>query len=245
MNKYRPHGVTPEQVENGQMRTFGNYMKNLALTEAELKGKSILDVGANSANFGDVAARFGASVVSVDASRPEGWQDVLEGESKKLFAVAAENLVLKDRLGLAQESQFDMVLSHYSTPYVLVNDGQDSTGRWKEQKSPEELVRYLYDHSFQSLENIFLHIKAGGKAVVYPLFLDLDSTEAVHVDFGNGEHRNVAQFNSIIHSVLNNLRSKYQDHFDLHLEKVPQAKEGYDLTRLVIMRRPMISNYER
>lgn len=249
MNESHPpmirRNVTREQVENGQLRIFNSYMRNLGLKEDDLKGKSLLDVGASSGGFGDVAVRFGAVVVSVDSSRPEGWQDVVKGDSKKLFEVSAEKLVLKDKLGLNQEPQFDMVFSHYSTPYILVNNGQDAAGRWKEQKPLEELNKYLYDHSFSSLENIFLHLKSGGKAIVYPLFLDLDNTEAVHVDFGNGEHRNVLEFNTIIHNVLNDLKNKYQNHFDLRLEKVPQPKEGYDLTRLVVLRRPVISRHER
>lgn len=249
MNKLRPPiirgEVTPDQMENAQLRTFGNYMRNLGLKEDELKGKSILDVGASGGAFGDVAIRFGAKVVSVDSARPEGWEDVMQGDSKKLFGISAEKLVLKDKLALEQEPEFDLVLSHYSAPYVLVNEGQDSNGRWKESRRPEELFKYLYEHSFSSLENILLHIRIQGKALVYPLFLDLDNSEAVHVDFGNGEYRNVLQFNTIIHSVLNDLAKKYSNQFDFNFDKVSQPKLGYDLTRLVIARRAVVTNYER
>lgn len=239
MSEIRPpmprRNVTPEQVEHGQLQTFDKYLKNLGLKAEDLKNKDILDIGGSSGSFGDIAVRFGARVVSVDAARPADWQDIVDGDSKKLFALTAEELDIKDRLGLKQEPQFDYVLSHFSTPYVLVNEGQDKNGLWRDQMSTNKRHQYLYEKISRALQNIFLHLKVGGRAILYPLFLNLDNDEAMAVDFTHGEKRDVREFNQAVHEALNDLYSSYQDQFVLNMEDVPQ-KNGGVFTRLVIVR---------
>lgn len=228
--------IPSEQVESGQLRIFNNYLRNLGITEEDLKNKKILDVGGNSGSFGDVATRFGAQVVSVDSVRPKDWKDVIDGPSKKLFEISAENLNIKDRLGLKEEPEFDFVFSHFSTPYVLVNEGQNKDGNWKDDMSSEDRFGLLYEKTAQSLHNIFLHLKNGGQAIVYPLFLNLDNHEAMAVDFTHGEKRDVREFNLVVHSVLNDLLTSYKDRFEIRMDEVPQ-KNGINLTRLVATRK--------
>lgn len=230
-----PRDVVPESVEVGRLQVFNNYLKNLGIKELNLKDKKILDIGASSGAFGDVAARFGAQVTSVDAAHPQDWQDILVGSSKKMFEMPAEDLNLKDRLNLEVEPQFDYVLSHFSTPYVLVNEGQDQSGRWKDNSSSEERHKRLYDKTSQAMQNIFLHLKIGGQAILYPLFLNLDDEEAMAVDFTHGEKRDVRELNKVVHEVLNDLQSTYQESFAISMEEVPQ-KDGKILTRLIINR---------
>jgi len=240
MSEVRPpmqyHSVTPEQVEVSQLQIFYNYLRNLGLSENDLKGKTVLDIGSSSGGFGDVATRFGAQVVSVDAVRPKDWKDVLGGSSKKIFEMSAEELNIKDRLGLEAEPQFDYVVSHFSTPYVLVNNGQDALGRWKDGLSPEERYKRLYEKTSKSIQNIFLHIKAGGRAILYPLFLNLDNDEAMSVDFTHGEKRDVRELNKVVHEVLADMQSTYQENFVINMEEIPQ-KAGGNFTRLVINRK--------
>lgn len=225
-----------ERLEMAKFQIFNNYMVNLGLNKEDLNRKKILDVGASSGHFGDVAARFGAEVVSVDEIRPKDWKDVVEGPSKKLFEISAENLKIKDRLGLKEEPEFDFVFSHFSTPYVLVNEGQSEDGKWNDGLSSEDRFGFLYEKTMQSLNNILLHLKNGGQAIVYPLFLNLDNHEAMAVDFSHGEKRDVREFNLVVHSVLNDLLTSYKDKFEIRLDEVPE-KNGTSLTRLVITRR--------
>lgn len=230
-----PRDVVPESVEAGRLQVFNNYLKNLGIKESDLKDKKILDIGASSGAFGDMAVRFGAQVTSVDAAHPQGWQDILVGSSKKLFEMPAEDLNLKDRLDLEVEPQFDYVLSNFSTPYVLVNEGQDQSGRWKDSLSSEERHKRLYDKTSKAMQNIFLHLKIGGQAILYPLFLNLDDEEAMAVDFTHGEKRDVRELNKVVHEVLNDLQSTYQESFAISMEEVLQ-KDGKNLTRLIINR---------
>lgn len=230
-----PHDVAPDSIETGRLQVFNNYLDNLGIKQSDLNGKRILDIGASSGAFGDVATRFGAQVTSVDAARPQDWQDVLVGSSKKLFEMPAEDLNLKDRLGLEIEPQFDYVLSNFSTPYILVNEGQDGSGRWKDGLSSEERHERLHEKISKAMQNIFLHLKVGGQAILYPLFLNLDDEEAMAVDFTHGEKRDVRELNKVIHEVLNDLQSSYQESFALSMEEVPQ-KTGENLTRLIISR---------
>lgn len=224
-----------EQTEARRLEIFYNYLRNLGLKESDLQGKTILDIGGSNGSFGDIAARYGAQVTSVDAVRPKDWNDVLDGPSKKIYEMPAESLNIKDRLGLEEEPEFDFVLSHFSTPYVLVNEGQDELGRWKDKIAPEVRYKNLYDKTFASIQNIFLHLKAGGQAILYPLFLNLDNHDAMMVDFTHGEKRDVRELNSVVHEVLSVLQSSYQENFSVKMEEVPQ-KSGVNLVRLVINR---------
>ena len=230
-----PHDIAPDPVEAGRLQVFNKYLDHLGIKQADLKDKRILDIGASSGAFGDVATRFGAQVISVDAVRPQDWQDVLVGESQKLFEMPVEKLNLKDRLGLDAEPQFDYVLSHFSTPYVLVNEGQDAVGRWKDNLSSEERHKRLYEKVSKAMQNIFLHLKVGGQAILYPLFLNLDDEEAMAVDFTHGEKRDVRELNKVVHEVLDDLQTSYQENFALSLEKLPQSGDE-NLTRLIINR---------
>lgn len=230
-----PHDVAPDSIEAGRLQIFNNYLDNLGIKQSDLKGKRILDIGASSGAFGDVATRFGAQAVSVDAVRPQDWQDVLVGSSKKLFEMPVEDLNLKDRLSLEIEPQFDYVLSNFSTPYILVNEGQDGKGRWKDSLSSEERHHRLYEKTSKAIQNIFLHLKVGGQAILYPLFLNLDDEDAMAVDFTHGEKRDVRELNKVVHEVLNDLQSTYQESFAISVEEVPQ-KTGENLTRLIINR---------
>lgn len=228
--------ATPEQIETSNLRTFYNYLKNLNLTEKEINGLNILDVGASLGGFGDVAAKFGAHVISIDESRPANAGDIIEGDSKKLFQLSAEKMNLAERLNLKEEPKFDLVVSHFSTPYVFVNTEQDRRGKWKSNKTPIEWRLEMETRIYASLENIYKHLKPGGKAILYPLFLNLGLEEQSAVDFGNGEKRDVREFNRVIHEIINNMYKQFAPEFDLTFEPVPQ-KDGSDYTRLTIYRR--------
>lgn len=227
--------ATPEQAEASKLRTFHNYLKNLDIKPEDLKNKDILDVGASSGAFGDIAVRFGARVISIDEAKPKYDEDVLVGDSKKLFSLSAEDMQLAERLGQSQEPKFDLIFSHYSTPYVFVNDLQDKTGKWKTKSSPSDWRLEMAARVHTALENICKHLKIKGKAVLYPLFLHLDNEEEIAVDFGNGEKRDVREFNAVVHEILRDLSYEYEKKIDFNIEPVSQ-KDGSVLTRLTFNR---------
>ncbi|EKD43629.1 MAG: hypothetical protein ACD_72C00196G0002 [uncultured bacterium] len=143
---------------------------------------------------------------------------------------------LADRLGIPDEPKFDLIISNYSTPYVFVNDEQDRRGNWKTKKTPLEWRLEMSTRIHSSLDNIFKHLKLGGRAILYPLFLNLDRDEQISVDFGNGEKRDVREFNGIIHEILKYLANEHGQELDLRLEPVLQ-KDGTNFTRLVMHRK--------
>ncbi len=229
--------ATPEQTEASNLQAFHNYLRNLNIRPEELSGKNILDVGASTGGFGDIAARYyGAKVISIDEMCPGNMADVLDGDSKKLFNLPAENMNLAERLNVQDEPKFDFIVSNYSTPYVFVNNEQDRRGKWKSKKTPFEWRLEMTTRIHSALENIYKHLKLGGKAILYPLFLDLEEDEQMSVDFGNDEKRDVREFNGVIHEILEDIKNEHGDNVDIEFEKVPQ-KDGTNFTRLIINRK--------
>jgi len=94
-----------------------------------------------------------------------------------------------------------------------------------------EMIKRVKD----DLSNIVNHLAIGGQAILFPLFLHLDSEEAMSVDFTHGEKRDVREFNEVVHQVLREFYDTYRDKFDIKLEIVPQ-KDGVNFTRLLVTR---------
>lgn len=214
------------------------YNRNLAhfgLKPTDIKEKTILDVGASTGIFGDLAARDGAEVVSIDIERPQNLEDIKEGSSKKIFGIDVEAMNIAKSLGLNNEPEFDFVLSHYSVPYTFVNDLQDSGGKWKTELTADQWHVELRKKIFRVLESIFNHLKINGKGIVYPLFLDMDSHDLNTLSW-KGQKRDLREFNTAVHEALYDLQRKYEFQFNIQMENVPVAGESYNFTRLVINR---------
>lgn len=153
-------------------RVYQSYLDSLGLTEEDLVGKSILDAGAGSlAAFGDRTRQLGipCTVVSVDQGNFVDTE-IPQGANKKIGGTPFEHLQLQDALGMEAEPQFDLIVSHNSTLYALVNDEQDNEGNWTIPGGMEAARVMMREKIQATIESTVEHLKTGGRAISFPIF---------------------------------------------------------------------------
>jgi SAM-dependent methyltransferase len=165
--------------QEGREQTFRRYVEKLDLKESDFApDKEILDVGSGNASFADrVAERgFGCRVVSIDREKFFGQAEIEkykikpipQGGNLKIGNVDFENPELKEKLGLKEEPQFDLILSFSGPPHSIITWDVDfaKIGSQKWQEDSSLLQRKIKN----IIGSTFTHLKAGGRAVFWPIY---------------------------------------------------------------------------
>jgi hypothetical protein len=220
--------------QKNRERTFKGYMNCLGLSDKDLEGKDVLDVGAGSlAAFADQARQRGYSsrVVSLDARDFINVSDdkINQGGNKKIGNFDFGKDSLKERLGSAQEPEFDLILSCHSTPYTIVNMGEHiiSDGPRK----GEEDLDLLRKKIRAVIDTTLKYLKVNGRAVFYPVF----GSEII--DFGEGGKRDFRNWRKILDEELESAtKSNLEKGYAFYTQNVSIGRSKKD-QRLIIIRK--------
>lgn len=214
---------------------YRRYMAGLGLTEAQLAGKQIADVGAGSlAGFGDRTRQLGidCTVTSID-ERAFTPTSIPQGKNRKIGGVKLKNVALAKELGQPEEPKFDYVLFKDSTPYRYIADNQDPHGDWFKKgdalSSAEfgKILEDLQDEISTALRWGAEHCALGGQAIYYPVF------DATRVHFPKNT-KDFKLWRDILDAELKNF-SKNNPEFTAKIELVKEQNDT-DYYRLVLTR---------
>lgn len=237
MFKHEPSPVVPQEQlaeirQRERERVYQSYLRSFGLIEEDLAGTSILDAGAGSlAAFADRTRQLGipCTVVSIDRGNFIDTE-IPQGVNKKIGGIAFENMQLKDALGMEEEPQFDLILSRNSMPYALVNDGQDSEGRWTISGGKEAARAMMREKIKATIESTVAHLKAQGRGIFFPIF------EAGRIYFPNaGGNRDFSEWRHILDEELERVVARSKKTLTASIENGPK-ENGHSYQRLILRR---------
>jgi hypothetical protein len=211
-------------------RVFEDYVSHFGLGEAELmSGKNILDVGAGKlAAFADYTRQMNMNcrVVSLDTEKfiDVSSDGIDQGNNLKIGETDFGSLDLKKKLGLRQEPQFDIILSHRSAPYMIGRERERIDGR-ETSRENAELIR---NEMAAVIRSTLEHLKKGGRAIFYPI----NKSEIVE---GGGRRRDFRAWRKILEETLEML-VREEEGYVFWLEDT-KPERGVAYQRLTIMRK--------
>ncbi|MFA5128476.1 MAG: hypothetical protein WC445_00765 [Patescibacteria group bacterium] len=225
-----------ERRQAERERVFKSYVKNLGLKEEDFAvGKIILDVGAGRfANFADKTRQMnlGCQVVSLDRGEfaDTSFDGIDQKQNLKIGGTDFENLNLKEKLGLKQEPQFDLIVSHSSAPYTIANE--EDQVFIDERGVARENLELLRQKVGATVESALRHLKPGGRAVFYPVF------KSEVVDFGNknGGRRDFRAWRKALETALKELIQAADNDYIFYFEDI-KTENKHIYQRLTIIRK--------
>jgi len=192
---------------------FERYLTHLGLSEQEIRGATIMDIGASTGAFADVAMDRGAKmVVSIEATRPGNRSDQTKGGNIKLFDTSAEDENLEEKLAGtdAEDKDFDYILAHASFLYTDFVENQDVSGKWTKE------IDFLGLQQ-KAIQVLCYHLgklkKDGGKMIIFPYF----PSQAI-LNF-KGNIKDVSEYNHLIYVAIQQALTDYPK-LKFHIEEV-------------------------
>lgn len=222
------------QVE--RERVFKAYFENLGLRGEDFAdGKIILDAGAGRfANFADRIRQmnFGCRVISLDTREFADMSSdgIDQKKNLKIGGTDFESLDLKEKLGLKQEPQFDLILSHSSAPYTIANEEEHVF--IDEQGVMRENLELLQNKVRATVESTLKHLKPGGRAVFYPVF----KSEVVDFGIKNGGRKDFRAWRKALETALQESVQATEGEHTFYFEDV-KTENKHVYQRLIIIRK--------
>lgn len=219
-----------ENCRAERKRVFEDYVSHFGLREDELmKGKTILDVGAGKlAAFADYTRQMNMNcrVISLDTEKfiDVSSDGIDQGNNLKIGETDFGSLDLKKKLGLRQEPQFDIILSHRSAPYMIGSERERIDGR----ETSRENLELIRNEMAAVIQSALKHLKKRGRAIFYPI----SKSEVIEA---GGRRRDFRAWRKILEETLQTF-VRQEDGYVFWFEDT-KLERGIAYQRLTIMRK--------